>query len=108
MLFKFVLSLAVFVSVASAWEIMLFEPQSGGADANNCMAGGTTVSGTESTCIQGLAAINVQSAQVISDPEGCAFEMWDGTNCSGVQNNGQGANSCFNALHPIGSVRVLC
>ncbi|KIJ28340.1 hypothetical protein M422DRAFT_37367 [Sphaerobolus stellatus SS14] len=107
MLFKSVLTLAVFVSVASAWEIALFESGTG-ADPNNCNAGGTTVSGTTSTCIQDLAPRNVQSAQVISDPEGCACEMWDGTNCSGNQNNGQGANFCFNALHPIGSVRVLC
>ncbi|KIJ27238.1 hypothetical protein M422DRAFT_37892 [Sphaerobolus stellatus SS14] len=100
MLFKSALTLAVFVSVASAWEIMLFEP--GGGDANNCQAGGTTVSGNISTCIQDLASVNIQSAQVISDPEGCAFEMWDGSNCSGVQNNAQGPNFCFNALHPIG------
>ncbi|KIJ35966.1 hypothetical protein M422DRAFT_261728 [Sphaerobolus stellatus SS14] len=102
MLFKSVLFLAAFVSIASAWEIFLFEPQAGGADARNCQAGGTTVSGTTSTCIEDLAARNIESAQVISDNEGCAFEMWDGTNCSGTQNNGQGANFCFNALPVIG------
>ncbi|KIJ48947.1 hypothetical protein M422DRAFT_28279, partial [Sphaerobolus stellatus SS14] len=122
MLFKFVLTLAVFVSVASALEIMLFESQSGDADASNCMAGGTTVSGTGSTCIQGLASIISRVHRSSVTPKGvlvsCYYaselcrsqhsdtvlspvEMWDGTNCSGIQNNGQGANFCFNALHPI-------
>ncbi|KIJ48946.1 hypothetical protein M422DRAFT_247322 [Sphaerobolus stellatus SS14] len=99
--FKTLFSLTAFVSVALAWEIMLYEPSSGGSDTNNCQAGGTIVSGTGSTCIKDLAAINIQSARVISDPQACTFEMWTGDDCSGNQSNNHDGN-CFNTLHPIG------
>ncbi|KIJ48668.1 hypothetical protein M422DRAFT_247527 [Sphaerobolus stellatus SS14] len=112
MSFKRFIILAAFVIGGMGWEIMLFENNNPGrpGDPNNCdpQVGGTIVSGTESDCIEGLAAINVESAQVINDPQGCAFEMWTGDDCSGTMNNNQGANFCFNGLHPIGSVRVLC
>ncbi|KIJ27245.1 hypothetical protein M422DRAFT_271622 [Sphaerobolus stellatus SS14] len=63
----------------SNYTTRLYEPSSGGSDANNCQAGGATVSGTASTCIKDVATINIQSAQVISsDSQACAFEMWTG------------------------------
>ncbi|KIJ28328.1 hypothetical protein M422DRAFT_270398 [Sphaerobolus stellatus SS14] len=71
MLFNTLFSLTAFVPVALAWEIMLYEPSFTGSDANNCQAGGTTVSGTASTCIKDLAAINIQGAQVISESQAC-------------------------------------
>ncbi|KIJ26105.1 hypothetical protein M422DRAFT_272844 [Sphaerobolus stellatus SS14] len=105
MFFKTLISFTAFVSVAFVWEIILYEQLSEGSDANNCQAGGTTVSGTASTCIKELAAINIQSAQAISDSQACAFEMWTGDDCSGTQNNNQDGN-CFNALHPTGASMV--
>ncbi|KAJ3753746.1 hypothetical protein EV361DRAFT_869020 [Lentinula raphanica] len=60
-------SLSIF-SMASAWEIFMYESTAGG-DPDNCNGGGTTVSGTGSVCQ--LAAPNTVAMQVINDPEGC-------------------------------------
>ncbi|KAJ4473584.1 hypothetical protein J3R30DRAFT_3510129 [Lentinula aciculospora] len=104
MLVKSLAVLASFslVSISSAWEIFMYETTAGG-DPENCNGGGTTVSGTGSVCQ--LAAPNTVAMQVINDPEGCEFEVFTGTGCSGslVGQNG----FCFNIGDPV-SVRVLC
>ncbi|KAF8825806.1 hypothetical protein HHX47_DHR6000421 [Lentinula edodes] len=70
MLFKSLAALASLslLSLASAWEIFMYETTAGG-DPENCNGGGTTVSGTGSVCQ--LAAPNTVAMQVINDPEGC-------------------------------------
>ena len=81
MLFKSLVALATLACGAAAWEIMIYENNPGsGPDPFNCNAGGTTVSGSSSDCID-LAGINAESAQVLSDPEGCACAyMFSSTN----------------------------
>lgn len=70
MLFKSLAALASLslISLASAWEIFMYETTAGG-DPEDCNGGGTTVSGTGSVCQ--LAAPNTVAMQVIDDPEGC-------------------------------------
>ncbi|OBZ68820.1 hypothetical protein A0H81_11220 [Grifola frondosa] len=105
-------AIAAFIPVTLAqWEVMLYESTTSG-DASTCSSGGTTVSGTSSTCVTSLAGLGVLSAKLLENNQGCTLTIFSNPGCTGNNIGTNVVNQCVlpepGLIDPINSVSISC